>query len=48
MCLISKTALFVSDTEVSQTGKVKKNVFLVGAKQILCEQNLKLDISYSK
>jgi len=35
MCLVSKTALFISDTKVSPTGKVKKNVFLVGTKQLL-------------
>jgi hypothetical protein len=48
MCLVSKTALFISDSKVSPTGKVKKNVFLVGTKQMLCEQNTKLGIYYSK
>jgi len=33
---------------VSPTGKVKKNVFLVGTKQMLCEQSMTLDMSYGK
>jgi len=48
MCLVSKTALFISDSKVSPTGKGKKNVFFVGTKQMLCEQNTKLGICYSK